>query len=91
MLRAEFLTGVEFRRMDVRRERPEGIFHLVLCRNLVFTYYDEALQRELLPPIAEVVVPGGALVVGAHERLPAEQTHFTPWGSVPGVYRRVAA
>jgi chemotaxis methyl-accepting protein methylase len=26
---------------------PNGLFDLILCRNLVFTYFDEALQRRI--------------------------------------------
>jgi chemotaxis protein methyltransferase CheR len=44
---------------------------LVLCRNLVFTYFDEATQRSVLPRIARHIVPGGILVIGKSEALPA--------------------
>ena len=36
---------VTFARHDVREEPPVGPFDLVLCRNLVFTYFDEPTQR----------------------------------------------
>ncbi len=42
----------------------------MLCRNLVFTYYDDALQKELLERLVRRLVPGGFLVVGIHESLP---------------------
>jgi chemotaxis protein methyltransferase CheR len=60
-----------FVRQDVRRELPTDSFHLVLCRNLIFTYYDVPLQRQLLAGLLERVVPGGALVTGIHETLPS--------------------
>jgi chemotaxis protein methyltransferase CheR len=46
-LRPEFRTGVEFRQQDVRKELPDGPFDLVLCRNLVFTYFEDSLQTEI--------------------------------------------
>lgn len=61
---------ITFVRQDVREELPDGPFHLVLCRNLVFTYYDDALQRELLDRLARRLAPGGILVIGIHESLP---------------------
>jgi chemotaxis protein methyltransferase CheR len=86
-LRERFRAGVDFRLQDVREERPEGLFDLVLCRNLVFTYFEPALQREVQSKIAESMVPGGALVVGARETpLPGE---FEPWVARACVYEKV--
>ena len=82
-----FKAGVGFRFQDVRGEPPEGGFDLVLCRNLVFTYFEPGLQREIQSKLAESIFPGGALVVGAHETpLPGD---FEPWLARAGVYERV--
>jgi chemotaxis protein methyltransferase CheR len=51
-------------------ELPEGPFHLVLCRNVAFTYFTPALQREVLARLVTRLVPGGLLVIGGHELLP---------------------
>ncbi len=64
-------AGVTFRREDVRDAMPEGPFRVILCRYLAFTYFDEPLQRRVLDGFLRRLAPGGALVVGAHERLPA--------------------
>lgn len=61
---------VTFAEHDVRDEPPDGPFDVVLCRNLAFTYFDEALQREVAERLLGALAPGGALVVGAHERVP---------------------
>lgn len=63
---------VVFMEQDLRREMPDGPFHLILCRNLAFTYLDEALRRETLKRLRVRLVPGGVLVLGAHETLPGE-------------------
>ena len=65
---------VTFARHDVRDEPPAGPFDLVLCRNVAFTYFDEATQREVVERIARVT---DLLVIGAHERLP--EGPFEPW------------
>ena len=44
--------------------------HIVLCRNLAFTYFDDAHQRRVLDGIAARLPAGGFLVVGVHESLP---------------------
>lgn len=86
-LRAEWRRGVAVRRQDLRRRMPAGPFHLVLCRNLAFTYFDEPLQREVLRRLAARLSPGGLLVVGIHERLPAGDFGLEPLGRPP-VHRR---
>ena len=70
-LRDAFREGVELVRADVRHELPAGPFHGVLCRNLAFTYLDLDGQVRVLSAIAARLAPGGLLVVGGHERLPA--------------------
>ncbi len=69
-LRERFRRPVRFSCSDLWREIPAGPFDLVLCRNLVFTYYEFAAQRELLERFVRSLRPGGLLVVGKHERPP---------------------
>jgi chemotaxis protein methyltransferase CheR len=70
-LRAELRAPVELRCEDIRAGMPAGPFHLVLCRNLVFTYFPEEVQRELAARLVARLAPEGALLIGARERLPA--------------------
>ena len=84
----EALRGqVEFREQDIRSGMPDGPFDLVLCRNLVFTYFDEPLQREILQRIIERVRPGGVLVIGKQESLPEPAPRLSPSARNVGVYR----
>src|SRR5262249_126573 len=69
-VRDELRAGVEFRQQDIREAMPAGPFDLVLCRNLAFTYFDGDGQREVLRGIDHPLVPGGSLVIGAHEAVP---------------------
>ncbi len=89
-LRAEFRQGIEFVRQDVRTTLPDGIFHLILCRNLVFTYYDEDTQRDIVARLLTRLPPGGALVIGRREILPSGIPGLTPWPGAErlGIYRR---
>ncbi len=68
----EFRGDVRFLRQDIRREMPDGPFDLILCRNLVFTYFDEVLQRRLLHEMSERLVARGFLILGAHEAVREE-------------------
>jgi chemotaxis protein methyltransferase CheR len=78
--------AVEFRRQDIRRAMPEGTFDIVLCRNVAFTYFSEARQRDVARRIRTRLRPGGFLVVGSHERVPAG-SGFSPLSGASHVVR----
>jgi chemotaxis protein methyltransferase CheR len=84
----QFKADVTFARHDVRSPPPDGLFDLVLCRNLAFTYFDEDLQLRIAASLAGALRPGGALVLGAHEKLPAGVTELEPWRVAERIYRR---
>jgi chemotaxis protein methyltransferase CheR len=79
-LRGEFKQRVRIRRHDVRDPAP-GEFDLILCRNAAFTYFDTEGQAMVLGHLTGALRPGGALVVGLHEKLPLE-----PWPGARAVY-----
>jgi chemotaxis protein methyltransferase CheR len=69
-LRADYRRPVRFLEQDIRHAFPEGRFDLILCRNLVFTYFATALQAAIARRLVERLVPDGVLVLGIHESLP---------------------
>lgn len=87
-LRPEYRRDITFRQQDIREAQPEGPFDLILCRNLVFTYFAETLQSRLLKNLAARLLAGGLLVLGGHERLPAEAGGFTRAGPALPIWRR---
>jgi chemotaxis protein methyltransferase CheR len=67
------------KKQDIRETALTGRFHLILCRNLVFTYFDLESQRKILKMFHDHLEPGGALVIGGHEQLPlSAETSPTP-------------
>jgi chemotaxis protein methyltransferase CheR len=91
LLKPELRAAVELRCADLRREAPAGPFHLILCRNLAFTYFAEAGQREVAARLVTLLAPSGALLIGARERLPALPPGMVADGLVPGLFRARAA
>ncbi len=87
VVRSDLRHDVEFHCQDIRREWPDGPFHLVLCRNLAFTYFDQPLQRSVLRRMIERILPGGVLVIGKQESLPETPSQIIPWGRNLGTYR----
>ena len=77
-----------FMLQDIRERAPEELFDLILCRNLVFTYFDEMLQRRTMQTLSDRLVPGGALVIGNLESLPDGPWNMNPWSARLGIYRK---
>jgi chemotaxis protein methyltransferase CheR len=88
-LKPELRARVELRKHDLRDKPPNGLFDIVLCRNLAFTYFDAALQIATAQKLYDALVDGGALVLGRHEALPAEAIQFGPWSAGRNIYRRL--
>jgi chemotaxis protein methyltransferase CheR len=88
-LKPQYRQAVYFLQQDVRRQIPNECFDLVLCRNLVFTYFDSMLQREVLDRMQSIIKPGGALVIGIHENLPPDADQFIPWCGKLKIYKKL--
>ncbi|MFQ5754544.1 MAG: CheR family methyltransferase [Acidiferrobacterales bacterium] len=87
-LRSQYRERVRFLQQDIRAALPDGHFDVVLCRNLVFTYFDAELQSAILEKLLVRLRPGGALAIGKHESLPAGGCALAPWFPKLGIYRR---
>jgi chemotaxis methyl-accepting protein methylase len=65
---------VQWRRQDFRTEPPlDGAYHLIFCCYSLFTYYSDELQEEFLKRIHQMLLPGGYLILGKKEDLPASK------------------
>jgi chemotaxis protein methyltransferase CheR len=79
-LRKQYRQGVEFYLQDIRSQTPDAPFHLILCRNLVFTYFDKKLQHIILQRMLKQLIPGAILIIGIHETLPEGFDNLVPYG-----------
>lgn len=86
-LRADYRAGVDFALQDIRHALPPDKFNLILCRNLAFTYFDEALQRRTLERLLTRLESGGVLVIGRRESLPPT-TELTAWRGDLGIFHK---
>jgi chemotaxis protein methyltransferase CheR len=88
-LRAPFREPVRFVQEDICEGLPKQRFDLILCRNVVFTYFSIELQMRLAQQLIRRLYPGGALVVGLHESLPGRPENVEPWPEARAVLRRI--
>ena len=87
-LKEQYKNQVQFLQQDIRNEQPDSTFHLILCRNLVFTYFSVELQEKIAQQILLHLKPGGYLITGTHEVLPAHLQDLIPWGPAQRIYRK---
>lgn len=87
-LKPGFKAPVRFLGHDLRTPLPETGFDLICCRNLAFTYFDHALQLRTAQAMYGHLLPGGVLLLGVHEHLPADGPDFEIISERLGLYRR---
>ena len=87
-LKDDYRGLVTFIVQDIRERAPQGLFHLILCRNLVFTYFDETLQRKATQTLTDRLAHGGVLIIGNTESLPDGDWGIEPWSTKLGVFRK---
>jgi len=88
-LRPEFRGPIDFGQQDLRVEVPTELFHLVLCRNLAFTYFADPVQRHVSEQIATRLLTGGFFVIVKHEAVPEAIQGLLPCNGRLGIYRAV--
>ncbi len=87
-LAAPYRQGVDFLLQDIRREAPPGPSDLILCRNLVFTYFDANAQEHCLRRLLARLSPHGWLVVGGHESPVSGDSRLVAQQGEPSMVRR---
>ncbi len=82
------VDSVRFARLDFMREPLPGLFDLLLCRNVVFTYLGTTRRREMAGRLVAAVAPGGFFMIGGGECLPADTGGLERAGRC--LYRKIA-
>jgi len=88
--RGELVRMISFRRQNlVGDPMPIGRFDIVLCRN-VLLYLSPVLRRQIFDKMAQVIRPGGLLVLGAGETVIGQTDAFRPSPRYRGLYEPVS-
>jgi chemotaxis protein methyltransferase CheR len=87
-LEAQLRNKANFIKQDIRKKYNEGPFHVVFCRNMVFTYFTETLQLEMLEHIRSNLIDGGTLIIGGHESIPEGFDGFEQWSNQRAIFRK---
>lgn len=87
VIKAQYKRGLTFIKQDIRCTIPDGIFDIILCRNLVFMYFEESEQKRVLEQLISRLRPGGYLISGSSETLPGTRSNLQPIKQGEPVYR----
>ena len=76
-----------FKPLNLLQDWPmSGLFEMIICRNVVI-YFDKPTQKVLFDRFAEMLAPGGYLVIGHSESMYKLSDRFASIGNT--VYRKV--
>lgn len=89
-IKEDFKESVQFQAQDIRYEAPEKEFDIILCRNLVFTYFEDSLQKAILSKLTNRLRNHGFLIIGTHERLPAMISEIELYDNNDSIYQRIS-
>ena len=84
--RPDLVRRIQFKGHNLVGDPPPiGRFDVVLCRN-VLLYLSQAHRATVFGRLAQVIRPGGLLVLGAGETVIGQTRAFTPSGRFKGFY-----
>ncbi|MEN8692406.1 MAG: CheR family methyltransferase [Desulfobacterales bacterium] len=79
--------GIRFDHHDITKHQPPAIqFEVVFLRNNLLTYYRTPEKEKALETILRVLAPGGMLIIGSHEKLPAGFGHMKASADHPWIF-----
>lgn len=87
-LKPIFKENIVWRVQNIFSDPPGSGFHVIFLRNNLLTYYRHRLITEPLTKILHSLKPGGWLIIGSQEKLPAESSGLSRNPSTPWAYRK---
>jgi len=90
VINLEFRARVVWLEHNLFWDSPFSNNHLILCRNLAYTYFTEPVQQEITRRFHQALVPEGLLVIGRKDQLPSGAEHLFRRAEHP-VYERLDA
>ena len=79
--------GIRFDHHDITKHQPPATqFEVVFLRNNLLTYYRTPEKEKGLETILRVLAPGGMLITGSHEKLPAGFGHMRASADHPWIF-----
>jgi chemotaxis methyl-accepting protein methylase len=81
-------TGITWSEHNLLDNPLETGFRLIFLRNNILTYYEDGLRDRAFRNALDSLAPGGLLVIGAHERLPAGTVELAQSERHPCIFKK---
>ncbi len=83
-----FKTPISWHEHDLLDDPPQSGFQIIFLRNNLLTYYQQPILGCAAERIIKTLLPGGLLIVGAHEKLPELSVQLVRDNHCPLIYHR---
>lgn len=83
-----FQEPISWHEHDLLCYPPQNEFHIIFLRNNLLTYYRQPTLSRAAEQIVKTLMPGGLLVIGAHEKLPELSVALIRDNLCPLIYHR---
>ncbi len=70
-------------------ELGELNFQIIFLRNSILTYYKDEIKQSAFRKVIDSLAQGGFLIIGSHEKLPAESKALLPFSGQPYIFKKI--
>jgi len=81
--------GILWKVHNLLFELGESNFQIIFLRNSILTYYSDELKQSAFRKVMDSLAKGGFLIIGSHEKLPAESKGLMPFCSQPYIFKKI--
>ena len=87
-IRTFLKTHINWQQKNLLDDPPGVGFDIIFLRNNLLTYYKNALKKEGLLKIITGLKPNGWLIIGSHEKIPADMPELIRHKKIPWAYKK---
>jgi len=85
-VKAFIKKGIDWKVQDIFGNPPGAAFDIIFLRNNLLTYYQDRLKNKGFDTVVGALAPDGWLIVGSHEKPPAERSDLQRHNLIPWVF-----
>jgi len=81
--------GIVWKVHNLSFELGEFDFQIIFLRNSILTYYQDKLKQSAFQKVIGSLAQDGFLIIGSHEKLPAESKALLPFSGQPYIFKKI--
>jgi len=80
--------GISWKVHNMLHNFEENNFQIIFLRNNLLTYYRDEIKQPAFQKVVNSLAQGGFLIIGSHEKLPAESKVLLPFGRQAYIFKK---